>query len=70
MVWILDSTVIDSGFFVSGSCIPDSNRYQHSGILEFYSGPQNPGFRILRAQIFRVLSVLLISCLRFLELID
>ena len=54
----------------NGSCISDSNRQQHFGILELYSGLQNPGFRILRAKIFRVLSVPLISCLLFLELID
>ena len=48
MVWILDSTVMDSGFFVNGSCIPDS-------------GLENPGFRILRAEIFRVLSVLYLA---------
>ena len=38
--------MLDSGSFVSGTWIPDYNRYEGSGFLELYSGFQDPGFQI------------------------
>ena len=46
---------MDSGFFVSGTWISDSNReWIHSGFLELYSGFHSPGFRIPQQE-FQVL---------------
>ena len=47
--------VLDSGFFVSGPWIPDSNRQRDSGFLEPYSRIQS---RIPKAKISRVLESL------------
>ena len=46
---------MDSGFFVSGTWISDSNReWIHSGFLELYSGFHSPGFRIPQQQTMAV----------------
>ena len=46
---------MDSGFFVTGTWTPDSNRYRDSGILELHSEFPSPGFWIAKAKIFRIL---------------
>ena len=53
---VLDSgfQALESGLFVSGTWILDSNRHQDSGFLELYPGIQSPGFRIPQTQISRI----------------
>ena len=57
--WILDAwdsifQILPSGFIISGTWIPDSNRKRDSVILELNFGFQSPGFRIPQARISRI----------------
>ena len=45
---------INFGFLVSGTWIPDFNRYRDSGFLELNSGFPSAGFPILQEQIRRL----------------
>ena len=53
----LEFWILDSGFFVNGTWIPDFNGQYHSGFLKLYYGFQNPGFQIPPEKIreFRIL---------------
>ena len=57
--WILDAwdsifQVLPSGFIISGTWIPDSNRKRNSVILQLNFGFQSPKFRIPQARISRI----------------
>ena len=42
--------VLDSGFFINGTWIPDSNCWWEFGFLALYSGFQNPGSTVPQAK--------------------
>ena len=52
--WDSGFQVLGSGFIVSGTWIPDSNRDRDSVILELNFGFQSPGVRIPQVKISRI----------------